>query len=346
MSSNFANPEDDVQLKPLDWDDATILLTGGTGSFGRAFLTRVLSTHRPRAIRVFSRDELKQSELRSEFSEYDNVRYFIGDVRDRDRMARAAEGADLIVHAAALKQVPACEYNPFEAVRTNVHSAENVVNVALDVGVPRVISLSTDKAVNPINLYGATKLCAEKIIVQGNTYAAAHPTRFACVRYGNVVGSRGSVVPLFLRQREEGRLTLTDPEMTRFFITLPAAVDFVLSSAERMLGGEIFIPKIPSVRIVDLGEAIAPGLPQDVVGIRPGEKLHEQLLTSDEARHTVEQEDRYVVLPEFHPWSTEERRPGEQLPHGFVYSSETNDVWLEGAELRDFLASVEPSLVP
>jgi UDP-N-acetylglucosamine 4,6-dehydratase len=337
-------PDDEIQLKPLDWDDCTILLTGGTGSFGQHFVSRVLAKHSPRAIRIFSRDELKQSELRSKFAGHDNLRYLIGDVRDRERLARAAEGADIIVHAAALKQVPACEYNPFEAVRTNVHSAEHLVNIALDVGVPRVVALSTDKAVNPINLYGATKLCAEKIIVQGNTYAATHPTRFACVRYGNVVGSRGSVIPLFLKQRSEGRLTITDPRMTRFFITLAGAVDFVLSSAERMIGGEIFIPKIPSVRIPELAEALAPGVPQEAVGIRPGEKLHEILLTSDEARHTVDQDDRYVVLPEFHPWSTEEERPGLPLPNGFVYSSDTNDWWLEGDELTEYVASVDATV--
>ena len=208
-----------MTLQPLDWDDATILLTGGTGSFGKRFLERVLELHKPRAIRVFSRDELKQSELAPFFRKHDNVRWFIGDVRDRDRLARAAEEADLIVHAAAMKQVPTCEYNPFEAVQTNVHGAENVVNVALDLGVQRVIALSTDKAVNPINLYGATKLCAEKIFVQGNTYAASSPVRFACVRYGNVVASRGSIIPLFLEQRPAGVLTITDTRMTRFFIT-------------------------------------------------------------------------------------------------------------------------------
>jgi UDP-N-acetylglucosamine 4,6-dehydratase/5-epimerase len=324
-------------LKPLNWDDATILLTGGTGSFGKHFIERLLERQTPRAIRVFSRDELKQSELAEKFAAHSTIRWFLGDVRDRDRLARAAEGVDLIVHAAAMKQVTACEYNPFEAVQTNVHGAENIVNVALDAGVPRVVALSTDKAVNPINLYGATKLCAEKIFVQGNTYAASSPVRMSCVRYGNVVASRGSVIPLFLRQRETGTLTVTDPRMTRFFITLSAAVDFVITSAEQMVGGEIFVPKIPSVRIMELAAAIAPEAKIDLVGIRPGEKLHEQLLMSDEARHTIDLGDRYGVLPEFHAWTQSELPAGDPLPEGFIYSSDTNTEWLEAEALQEFL---------
>jgi len=325
-----------MTLPPLTWNDSTILLTGGTGSFGKAFLERILKTHRPRAVRVFSRDELKQSELRATYAAHDNIRYFIGDVRDEGRLARAAEGCDVIVHAAAMKQVETCEYNPFEAVQTNVHGAENVVSVALVAGVPRTIALSTDKAVNPINLYGATKLCAEKIFIQGNTYAASHPVRFSCVRYGNVVGSRGSVIPLFRRQRESGVLTITDERMTRFFITLGEAVDFVISSTERMVGGEIFIPKIPSIRIGDLAQAIAPDARREIIGIRPGEKLHEQLLMSDEARHTVAQDDRYVILPEFHAWTEDELSPGQPLPEGFVYSSDENDHWLGPEDVTAF----------
>lgn len=327
-------------IPPLKWDDSTILLTGGTGSFGRAFLKRMLTLHSPRAVRVFSRDELKQSEMRETYNR-DDVRFFIGDVRDAGRLARAAEGCDVIVHAAALKQVESCEYNPFEAVQTNVHGAENIVNVALDVGVPRTIALSTDKAVNPINLYGATKLCAEKLFVQGNTYAASQPVRFSCVRYGNVVASRGSVIPLFLRQRDTGVLTITDERMTRFFITLDNAVDFVISSAEQMLGGEIFIPKIPSVRITDLATAIAPDARREIIGIRPGEKLHEQLLMSDEARHAFERNDRYVVLPEFHAWTGQELPSGDDLPDGFVYSSDTNDQWLGPKEVAAFFSLPE-----
>jgi UDP-N-acetylglucosamine 4,6-dehydratase (inverting) len=326
-------------LPSLSWEDTTILLTGGTGSFGKAFLSRILEL-RPRAVRIFSRDELKQSEVRARYGHREDIRYFVGDIRDVDRLRRAAYGCDLIVHAAAMKQVDTCEYNPFEAVQTNVHGAENIVNAALDVGVPRTIALSTDKAVNPINLYGATKLCGEKIFVQGNTYAAGNPVRFSCVRYGNVVGSRGSVIPLFLRQRETGVLTITDSRMTRFFITLPEAVDLVISSAERMAGGEIFVPKIPSVRITELASAIAPDARHDVVGIRPGEKLHEVLLMSDEARHTIDSGDRYVVLPEFHAWSGD-LPTGAALPDGFVYSSDTNEHWLDREHVATLWESSE-----
>jgi UDP-N-acetylglucosamine 4,6-dehydratase/5-epimerase len=244
---------------------------------------------------------------------------------------------DVIVHAAALKQVPSCEYNPFEAVRTNVHGAENVVNVALDAGVPRVIALSTDKAVNPINLYGATKLCADKIFVQANAYSSAAPTRFACIRYGNVVGSRGSVLPLFRQQRDEGLVTITDERMTRFWITPQRVVEFVSSCLERMRGGEIFVPKIPSMRVADLADAVAPGVPREVTGIRAGEKLHEVLLTTDEARHTVEQEDRYVIYPEFHGWPDFRVPEGRALPDGFVYQSDTNDSWVTEEEVEEFV---------
>jgi UDP-N-acetylglucosamine 4,6-dehydratase len=269
----------------------------------------------------------------------DQVRYFVGDIRDKERMFRAAEGADIIVHAAAMKQVAACEYNPFEAVRTNVNGAQNVVDVAIDAHVSKVIALSTDKAVNPVNLYGATKLCAEKIIIQGNAYAAQSETRLACVRYGNVVGSRGSVIPLFRKQAENGRLTVTDERMTRFWITLEEAVDLVLYAIDHMVGGEVFIPKIPSMRLADLAEVIAPGLPQDRIGIRPGEKLHEVLITSDESRHTIDAEDVYVVLPE-HPWWEDSPRwmEGKPLDDGFVYSSDRNESWLSSSELSAMLA--------
>jgi UDP-N-acetylglucosamine 4,6-dehydratase len=327
-------PRSPMTLPPLIWEDTTILLTGGTGSFGKAFLPLILQRN-PRAVRIFSRDELKQSELRAAFKEHDNIRYFIGDIRNADRLRRAVDGCDLIIHAAAMKQVDTCEYNPFEAVQTNVHGAENIVNAALDACVPRAIALSTDKAVNPINLYGATKLCGEKIFVQGNTYAAGNPVRFSCVRYGNVVGSRGSVIPLFMRQRESGVLTITDERMTRFFITLADAVDLVITSAEQMVGGEIFVPKIPSVKIVDLANAIAPDARHELIGIRPGEKLHEQLLMSDEARHTIDRGDRYLVLPEFHAWSGD-LPTGERLPDGFVYSSDKNEQWLGEEDVRAF----------
>jgi UDP-N-acetylglucosamine 4,6-dehydratase (inverting) len=322
----------------VDLSGSTILLTGGTGSFGHAFVERVQRDWPDATVRVYSRDELKQSEMRARFGD-DGVRYMIGDLRNRTRMSRACQGVDIVVHAAAMKQVPACEYNPFEAVQTNILGSQHVVDCAIDAGVKQVIALSTDKAVNPVNLYGATKLCEEKIIVQGNAYAAAYDTRLSCVRYGNVVGSRGSVVPLFQKQMAEGRLTITDDRMTRFWITLPEAVDLVLFALEQAVGGEVFVPKIPSMKITDLAEAIAPGLPCDVIGIRAGEKLHEVLLTSDEARHSIETEDVFVVLPE-HPWWTGENPwvEGKPLDDDFSYASNTNDWWLEPDELQQRIA--------
>jgi UDP-N-acetylglucosamine 4,6-dehydratase len=321
----------------VDLDGATILLTGGTGSFGNAFIQRVTEQWPTAVIRVYSRDELKQSEMQAKYGDR-QLRWLIGDVRDRGRMTRAAQGADLIVHAAAMKQVPACEYNPFEAVRTNVLGAQHVVDAAIDARVPKVVNLSTDKAVNPVNLYGATKLSAEKIVVQGNAYAAQSETRLSCVRYGNVVGSRGSVVPLFRKQKEEGRITITDERMTRFWITLDQAVDLVLYAVEHMVGGEIFIPKIPSMKVTDLADAMAPGVPVEVIGIRPGEKLHELLLTSDESRHSIDADDVYVVLPE-HPWWEDNPKwiEGRPLADGFVYSSETNEWWLGPDDLGALL---------
>ena len=322
----------------IDLNGSTILLTGGTGSFGNAFIERVTRCWPEAVIRVYSRDELKQSELRAKYGD-GQVRYLIGDVRDRSRMSRAAEGVDIVVHAAALKQVPACEYNPFEAVRTNVLGAQHVVDAAIDAKVQKVVALSTDKAVNPVNLYGATKLCAEKIFVQGNAYAAQKRTRIACVRYGNVVGSRGSVVPVFREQlARDGRITITDERMTRFWITLPQAVDLVVHALDHMEGGEIFIPKIPSMKVTDLADAIAPGAPQEIIGIRPGEQLHELLLTSDESRHAVDHGDVFVVLPE-HPWWDSDLSYGDGKPiaDGFAYSSDTNDEWLSVEELAALL---------
>src|SRR5438477_2561261 len=321
----------------MDLSGATILLTGGTGSFGNAFARRVTRDWPDSVVRVYSRDELKQSEMLSRFGD-GQVRFLIGDVRDRSRMTRAAEGADIVIHAAAMKQVPACEYNPFEAVRTNVLGAQHVIDAAIDAGVQKVVALSTDKAVNPVNLYGATKLCAEKIVVQGNAYASLSKTRLSCVRYGNVVGSRGSVVPVFRQQVNEGRLTITDERMTRFWITLEQAVDLVLFALDNMVGGEVFIPKIPSMRVVDLADAMAPGLPREIVGIRPGEKLHELLLTVDESRHAVDADGVYVVLPE-HPWWDDHPRwlDGKPLDDGFVYSSDRNEWWLTREELTAML---------
>jgi len=320
----------------MDLSDATILLTGGTGSFGNAFIRRVRAEWPSATIRVFSRDELKQHDMRARIDDT-NLRFILGDVRDRDRLKRAANGCDYIVHAAAMKQVPACEYNPFEAVQTNVVGAQNVVDAAIDCGVHRVVALSTDKAVNPVNLYGATKLCAEKIIVQGNAYAASADTRLSCVRYGNVIGSRGSVVPVFQRQREEGRITITDDRMTRFWITLDEAVELVFYAMERSRGGEIYIPKIPSMHINDLADAIAPDVPREVTGIRPGEKLHELLLTADEARHAIELDTMYIVMPEHPWWDANAVGLGKPLNDGFTYASNTNTQWLGVEELAELI---------
>ncbi len=273
----------------LDWSTTSVLITGGTGSFGRRCVEFLLREKQPRKIIILSRDELKQHEMSQVYPDApgSSIRYFIGDVRDRDRLYRAFQDVDLVIHSAALKQVPACEYNPFEAVQTNVIGAKNVMDAALDSGVRRVVALSTDKAVNPVNLYGATKLVAEKLFIQGNAYAGPGPTRFSCVRYGNVVASRGSVIPLFKKQRESGKVTVTDERMTRFWITLEQGVRFVLRSAEQMVGGEVFIPKIPSMRIMDLVAAIAPGCEVEFNGVRPGEKLHEVVASKLGARHAV-----------------------------------------------------------
>lgn len=311
----------------------TVLITGGTGSFGKHFCRSLLTKCAPKAIRIYSRDELKQHEMRQEIDDA-RLRYFIGDVRDENRLRRAMEGADYVVHAAALKQVPACEYNPFEAVKTNIHGAQNVINAAIDSDVKKVIALSTDKAVNPVNLYGATKLCADKLFIQGNAYAGERDTRFSCVRYGNVIASRGSVIPLFLKQREKGVLTITDKRMTRFWITLDQAVNLIFKAFNYMQGGEIFIPKIPSMRIIDLAKAICPKCQIKTIGIRPGEKLHEALTGEDEARNTIEYKGIYVVLPSFSWWSRSNYKGAKALPDGFVYTSDKNELWMTVEELR------------
>ncbi len=322
----------------MDWKDKTVLVTGGTGSFGRKFVEVMLADHHPGKIIVFSRDELKQYEMRASGFEDPTLRYFIGDVRDRLRLRRAMHDVDIVVHAAALKQVPACEYNPIEAIMTNIMGARNVVEAALDTGVERVMALSTDKAVNPINLYGATKLAAEKLFVQSNAYAGGTGTRFACVRYGNVLGSRGSVVPVFRRQRADGRITITDERMTRFWLAIEQGVHFTVGAIERMQGGEVFVPKIPSMRVVDLAKAIAPEAELEFIGIRPGEKLHEVLISEDESRHTLELDDMFVVEPPGalwfgHGWEEEGRRPSE----GFRYASDTNQAWLTVDELKGLI---------
>lgn len=322
-----------------DIDGKVFLITGGTGSFGKAFIRRLLEAHDPAAVRVYSRDELKQWELRRELGEDSRVSFLIGDVRSRDRLEMAMRGVDVVIHAAALKQVPVCEYNPFEAVQTNVHGAENVVAAAIAHDVPRTLALSTDKAVNPVNLYGATKLCAEKIITQGNAYAGPGPSRFASVRYGNVVGSRGSVVPLFRKQAEQGELTITDESMTRFWITLEQAVEFVLSSLRLMRGGEVFVPRIPSMRISDLADALAPDAERRIVGVRPGEKVHEVLITENESRHARVLPDRFVIYPSFDFWGSAERL-GDELPPGFRYSSDANEEWLDAQSFRTMATPV------
>jgi len=325
----------------MDWSQLDVLITGGTGSFGRAFIRHALADLKPRRVIVFSRDELKQHEMRVGGFDDPRLRWFLGDVRDVSRLRRAMQGVDLVIHAAALKQVPACEYNPMEAVRTNVDGARNVIDAALDCGVERVMALSTDKAVNPVNLYGATKLVAEKLFVQANAYRGDGPTRLACVRYGNVVGSRGSVVPLFVAQRREGRVTVTDPRMTRFWITLDQAVRFVVSAVARMRGGEIFVPKIPSTNILDLVAALAPECEVEEIGIRPGEKLHEVLLSNEESRHARELENMYVIQPA-HPWWRHDGAPeGATLPADFVYSSEASPHALDADELRRVLTAAE-----
>jgi UDP-N-acetylglucosamine 4,6-dehydratase len=323
----------------MDLNGKTLLITGATGSFGTAFIREVLRRYDVEAIRAFSRDELKQGELQHAVGD-DRVRLLLGDVRDLERLRMATRGVDIIVHAAALKQVPACEYNPFEAVQTNIIGAQNLISAAIGNRVSLMVALSTDKAVNPANLYGATKLCAEKIVAQAGVYAGGTPTRFASVRYGNVAGSRGSVIPLFKQQAATGRVTITDERMSRFWITLEEAVEFVLSCMPLIEGGETFVPKIPSMRIVDVAEALAPNAERVITGIRPGEKLHEVLLTEDEARHSYDIGDRYVIMPH----RLEPATPrGQSLPDGFRYTSDTNDQWLSADQLRDIADRLTPA---
>ena len=316
-----------------------ILVTGGTGSFGQAFVRRVLSERTDCTIRVYSRDELKQYDMAEAFGSDPRLRFFIGDVRDRERLVRAMDGIDLVVHAAALKHVPVCEFNPAEAVKTNIIGSQNVVDAAIDAGVERTVALSTDKAVNPANLYGATKLCAEKLFVHGNVYTGGRDIRFSCVRYGNVMGSRGSVIPLFLRQAESGVLTITDRRMTRFWLSLNEAVNLVLHAVGEMQGGEIFVPKIPSMRIVDLARAIAPTAKIEEVGRRPGEKLHEVMLTAEEARNTVDFGRHYVISPDS---GSAPVRPltGLAVPDDFSYASDSNTDWMTVADLRGHVAAI------
>lgn len=331
----------------------SILVTGGTGSFGKKFVETILTRY-PEITRlvIFSRDELKQSEMAQQFppDRFRQVRYFIGDVRDQGRLSRALEGIDIVVHAAALKQVPACEYNPFEAIKTNILGAQNVIEASMDQGVTKVVALSTDKAAAPINLYGATKLCSDKLFVAANNFKGKRDIKFAVVRYGNVMGSRGSVIPFFLKKRAEGVLPITDERMTRFNITLEDGVNLVLRALAQMWGGEIFVPKIPSYRITDVAQAIAPGCRHEIVGIRPGEKLHEEMITATDALNSIEFDRHFVILPSIPLWDVEDftrAYHGTPCRPDFAYNSGTNDEWLSVEELRRLMVEhVDPSFIP
>ena len=318
----------------MELRDKVILVTGGSGSFGQKFTEIALTEYKPKAIRIFSRGELLQHDMQIRFNNDPRIRFFIGDVRDRERVYRAVNGVDIVVHAAALKQVPTSEYNPIEAVRTNIDGTVNVVDAAIDNGVEKAIAISSDKAVHPVNLYGATKMVMEKLFIQANVYAGGKRPKFGCVRYGNVIGSRGSVIPLFLRQRENGKITITDENMTRFWITLDQGVRFVIDCIGRMHGGETFIPKIPSMKITDLAGVVAPEAEREIIGIRPGEKVNEILLTGEEARHAQEFDDCYVIEPEFAYWGKDKLEGGKAFPARFRYTSDNNDWWLTKDELK------------
>lgn len=324
-----------------------ILITGGTGSFGKCFVRHILENYSPEKIVILSRDEFKQYEMAQEFQENKKLRFFLGDVRDKERLYRAFYGIDFVVHAAALKQVPAGEYNPFETIKTNILGAQHVIEACIDNGVKKVIALSTDKAAIPINLYGATKLCSDKLFVAGNSYAGGRVTRFAVVRYGNVLGSRGSVLPLFLKQKETGVLTITHRDMTRFWITLPQAVKLVIDAFNFMTGGEIFVPKIPSMRMEDFARAIAPDAEIKEIGIRPGEKMHEVMIPEDDARHSREYSDHYRIIPEFLNWEAPKEfgNEGEKLPEGFSYTSDKNKLWLTKEKILEYINQYQKGLL-
>ncbi len=319
-------------------EGSSILITGGTGSFGKAFLQQLLETRNPERVVIFSRDELKQYDMRQIWGDDPRVRFFIGDIRDRDRLRMAMHGVEYVVHAAALKQVDTAEYNPMEYVKTNILGSENVIQASLEAGVKKVVALSTDKASSPVNLYGATKLTADKLFISSNHYAMAGGTRFSVVRYGNVMGSRGSVIPFFRSIAAEGKpLPVTDLRMTRFWITLPQAVEFVMRSFNDMNGGELYVPRIPSMKVIDLAEAVAPGAELVEIGIRPGEKLHEEMISSEDSRRTLRRPDRYIVLPTFAIWGGFTEPAGEQVEDGFSYTSDNNDLWLDVDQLRSML---------
>jgi len=325
-------------------DDSSILITGGTGSFGKEFIRNILRTSRPRRVIIYSRDEWKQSEMQADPEFQDkSVRFFLGDVRDKDRLCLAMRDVDYVIHAAALKQVPAAEYNPHEFIKTNVNGATNIVEAAIEAKVKRVVALSTDKAVNPVNLYGATKLCSDKVFIAANSYAGVGGTTFSVVRYGNVVGSRGSVIPLFQKQRESGSITITNPDMTRFLITLQQGVDFVLSSLKNMVGGELFVPKIPACTVSDLANVLAPDCEKNIIGLRPGEKMHEILIPSDEARNVLEFDDHFVIQPVQAFWGNKIGiLGGVSCSEGFHYASNQNCEFLSIEELTDLLADYLP----
>ncbi|WP_306168719.1 UDP-N-acetylglucosamine 4,6-dehydratase (inverting) [Halomonas sp. MMSF_3323] len=319
--------------------NSSVLVTGGTGSFGHTFIPMLLERYNPKRVIIFSRDEMKQWEMAKKFEGDPRVRFFIGDVRDRDRIYRALDGVDYVVHAAATKIVPTAEYNPFECVKTNVQGAMNLIDACIDKGVKKVVALSTDKASSPINLYGATKLTSDKLFVAGNSYAGGHSTRFAVVRYGNVMGSRGSVIPFFMSIRDKGELPITDERMTRFMISLEQGVELVWHAFDDMEGGEIYVKKIPSMRVTDLARVVAPGAKQKVVGIRPGEKLHEQMIGAEDAYYTYEYPEHYKILPAINSWDKDANRikDGKRVPEGFVYASDNNKEWMAEEELQSWI---------
>ena len=320
--------------------NSSILITGGTGSFGHTFVPLTLAKYNPRRLVVFSRDEMKQWEMAKLYGDDKRVRFFIGDVRDKDRLARALQGVDFVVHAAATKIVPTAEYNPFECIKTNIIGAMNLIDVCIDQGVKRVVALSTDKASSPANLYGATKLASDKLFVAGNAYAGGHNTRFSVVRYGNVMGSRGSIIPFFLSIADKGVLPVTDTRMTRFMITLEQGVEMVWHAFEDMVGGEIYVRKIPSMKLTDIARAVAPAATHDIVGIRPGEKIHEQMIGAEDTQHTYEYDDHYKILPAIHQWSTDAKRikNGKKVASDFTYCSDNNADWMSVDALQSWIA--------
>ena len=328
------------------FNDKSILITGGTGSFGNTFVPMVLSRYNPRRVIIYSRDEMKQWDMAKKFQGDSRVRFFIGDVRDRERLYRALDGVDYVVHAAATKIVPTAEYNPFECVKTNINGAMNLIDACIDKGVKRVVALSTDKASSPINLYGATKLASDKLFVAGNSYAGGHDTRFAVVRYGNVMGSRGSVIPFFMSIRDKGVLPITDERMTRFMISLEEGVELVWHAFEDMEGGEIYVKKIPSMKVTDIAQAVDPGAQHEIVGIRPGEKLHEQMISPEDAYYTYEYPEHFKILPAIHSWHEDFKRikDGKRVAEGFTYASDNNTAWMDVPALQTWIARYQDKI--